>query len=494
MPDDAATMSPAAPGSLPAHDQPGLPLWTALRLVRSGIGFRIVRSGITVSIQALAVAFLVFTLAGGLIGGRIAAAAADRLAPVTADRVVVTRLSRPDPPAEVAAALASGDAPDAYRRWSGLGEEAFGGVAAEARRLAASERWALGLRPAAAAGVLGGRTPSAAAARLGDPGEAAALAAAVDALGHGDRAGLPVSSGEELARLWTAGRARVAGVVDAVAAGHAAAVGALARRYPGRDPAAVVAEGAAGLGLELERAGFDPKRVRAAAGEARRLADAATLAAALQRPALRRALARPLGVAAAEVTPERALASARDAAGAQTLAAALRDAGVPDAPPAGRLLDLAASRARADAWAAAAGGGAATAGRTALLLGLSALVCVVGIGNAMLMSVTERFGEIATMKCLGARAGSILRMYLLEALLLGVVGAAAGAALGLVLALLAAWASAGSLIALAAPAAGEVAAAVGLAALAGVALSAVAAVLPSLLAARLSPMEALRVE
>ena len=41
-------------------------------------------------------------------------------------------------------------------------------------------------------------------------------------------------------------------------------------------------------------------------------------------------------------------------------------------------------------------------------LGLALLVAFVGILNAMLMSVTERFREIGTMKCLGALDGASL--------------------------------------------------------------------------------------
>ena len=65
---------------------------------------------------------------------------------------------------------------------------------------------------------------------------------------------------------------------------------------------------------------------------------------------------------------------------------------------------------------------------------LSLLVCTVGIINAQLMSVTERFREIGIMKCLGALDRMILRLFLLEALALGLLGAGAGALLGLVVA------------------------------------------------------------
>lgn len=62
---------------------------------------------------------------------------------------------------------------------------------------------------------------------------------------------------------------------------------------------------------------------------------------------------------------------------------------------------------------------------------LSLLVCTVGIVNAQLMSVTERFREIGIMKCLGALDRIVLRLFLLEALIVGLVGSGAGALLGL---------------------------------------------------------------
>ncbi|HIM09210.1 TPA: FtsX-like permease family protein, partial [Candidatus Poribacteria bacterium] len=61
------------------------------------------------------------------------------------------------------------------------------------------------------------------------------------------------------------------------------------------------------------------------------------------------------------------------------------------------------------------------------LVTMSLIVCVVGIANAMLMSVTERFREIGTMKCLGALDGFIVRLFLLESAFQGFVGALIGA-------------------------------------------------------------------
>jgi len=76
--------------------------------------------------------------------------------------------------------------------------------------------------------------------------------------------------------------------------------------------------------------------------------------------------------------------------------------------------------------------GAAISRKTMWLVCLSLLVCAIGIVNAMLMSVTERFREIGTMKCLGALDVFVVRIFLLEAAFQGVVGGALGICVGLI--------------------------------------------------------------
>jgi len=72
----------------------------------------------------------------------------------------------------------------------------------------------------------------------------------------------------------------------------------------------------------------------------------------------------------------------------------------------------------------------ARAARQTWLVVMSLLVCAVGISNSMLMSVTERFREIGTMKCLGALDIFIVRLFLIESLLLGLLGSVVGALIG----------------------------------------------------------------
>ncbi len=69
------------------------------------------------------------------------------------------------------------------------------------------------------------------------------------------------------------------------------------------------------------------------------------------------------------------------------------------------------------------------------LIALSLLVCVVGIVNAMLMSVSERFREIGTMKCLGALDSFIVKIFFLESTFQGAVGTLLGVVIGFALTL-----------------------------------------------------------
>jgi putative ABC transport system permease protein len=111
----------------------------------------------------------------------------------------------------------------------------------------------------------------------------------------------------------------------------------------------------------------------------------------------------------------------------------------------------------------------------------------------MLMTVTERFRQIATLKCLGALDGFIMLMFVLESSLLGVAGGLVGGALGGALGVARMRAAFGGSFAGCVPW-GGLAVGLLLAVLCGVALAAVASVYPAFRAARLAPMEAMRVE
>ncbi len=124
---------------------------------------------------------------------------------------------------------------------------------------------------------------------------------------------------------------------------------------------------------------------------------------------------------------------------------------------------------------------------------LSLLVCVVGIVNAQLMSVTERFREIGTMKCLGALDRFILRLFLLEAAMQGLVGAGLGALLGALFSLASGVVQYGGLAFLSVEW-GDLLGSMGLAIGVGCLLSLAGVLYPALMAARMLPVEAMRVE
>jgi len=74
--------------------------------------------------------------------------------------------------------------------------------------------------------------------------------------------------------------------------------------------------------------------------------------------------------------------------------------------------------------------------RTIWIISIATLVTMISISNALLMSVTERFREIGTMKCLGGLSSFIRRIFFIESALLGFVGSLLGAIFGLLFAIL----------------------------------------------------------
>ena len=127
------------------------------------------------------------------------------------------------------------------------------------------------------------------------------------------------------------------------------------------------------------------------------------------------------------------------------------------------------------------------------LVTLSLLVCLVGITNAMLMSVTERFREIGTMKCLGALDSFIVKLFLLESAFQGTLGTVIGVFVGFLLTLMINVAGYGVVVFAHIPWLELVRRGV-MAVGVGSVLSLVGAIIPAYSAAKMEPVDAMRLE
>ena len=122
---------------------------------------------------------------------------------------------------------------------------------------------------------------------------------------------------------------------------------------------------------------------------------------------------------------------------------------------------------------------------------VSLLITMGCIASAMLMSVTERFREIGTMKCLGALSSFVVKLFLIESLILGLVGAALGSIAGGLFSLLAYSYTFGFTKVFAAVDFATLGLYAVLGVAAGVVLAIVAAIYPARVAARMIPATAL---
>ena len=155
--------------------------------------------------------------------------------------------------------------------------------------------------------------------------------------------------------------------------------------------------------------------------------------------------------------------------GPQQLESMLKGAGVPTTPT-----EIANSRIQ-----------------TRWLIGLALMVAFAGILNAMLMSVTERFREIGTMKCLGALDSFIIKLFLIESLFQGLVGTIIGVIGGLLLSVISAWSTYGHFTWKNMQWT-ELLIGVAVCTLVGIGLTVAGALYPAWQAARMQPIEAMR--
>jgi lipoprotein-releasing system permease protein len=68
-----------------------------------------------------------------------------------------------------------------------------------------------------------------------------------------------------------------------------------------------------------------------------------------------------------------------------------------------------------------------------IILTLIVLVAAFGIASTLFMIVMEKTRDIAILKTMGARSGSIMKIFVLEGLMIGVVGTALGVLSGLLI-------------------------------------------------------------
>lgn len=128
-----------------------------------------------------------------------------------------------------------------------------------------------------------------------------------------------------------------------------------------------------------------------------------------------------------------------------------------------------------------------------LLISLALLTCLVGIVNAMFMSVSERIKEIGTLKCLGAEDSFIVKTYFVESSLQGVLGTTLGILIGLVVSVALCVGSYGGYVFQYFPY-GAVLRAIAIALAIGSIISVLASIGPAYWASKKQPVDAMRVE
>ena len=489
--------------AIDVQDQPVLSLRRTVQITANGIRYRLFRSLVTVVVVAVAVAFLMNIVSESLIKRSIGARTRARVAATRCAAVWSGRLTSPGTIEEVLLALA--DAEQGGAAWQeaqamgGLSDAETSALRQAAGRAASVLRFLGDLDYARRRALVHNATGTDVFERLREEEGWDRFTSSLAAM-KSER--LPVSLDELRAFLdgWPAAKALAGRLQE----GRGRAIAQVARALDGRPLLEALADADGSLGDAIRRAGFafPPETAAQVAEQAQRVLAMRRLERSIAHPGVRQAVAGRLDLMPADVNVGTLwrLVGSRPAA-AWYLERQREHGGEAADMAVDRVVELAAVHAEIEALRHAerlqidvvSGGFLGIGERMGWLVFASMLVCVVGISNAMLMSVTERFREIATLKCLGALDGFIMLMFVLEACVLGVVGGLLGAVLGALLGLGRMLVGFGALVGSSLPAA-QMLAAVGISVVLGVVLAAVASVYPSFKAARLAPMEAMRIQ
>lgn len=485
------------------QQQPVLSFRRTFAIALRGVQYRLFRALVTVAVIAVAMAFLMNILSESLFKRVVAGAVREEIRlSRQADRWIA-RLSLPQTREEIIAELAKPQTPESatFRElaaMTGRDEAALQTAAALAVR---AERYLLffdelnyGRRR-----VLVGNASGCGIFDLLQDAEARSRFFDHLRVMRAVRFVTTTNEFQDFLRRWT----ELDDVLRAACEGQRQAIARIHEALAGRTVMQALADAEGAFGEVVRGAGFvlDPEEAASLVTQIRLAEHWHFIEDTINNPDIRKALAARLDLLPGDVSLDlmwRLLQQADPATWYHSLL--VQHAAPPADLDAARLREVARARARskllvrAELMTVATTGGFLGIGpRMTWLAFVSMLVCTVGIANAMLMSVTERFREIATLKCLGALDGFIMTVFLIEAAILGLVGGVLGTLIGLVLGLSRMAATFRSLLLELFPA-GLLLQAAGISIFTGIVLAAIAATYPSLRAARLAPMEAMRIE
>lgn len=468
--------------------------------------YRMFRSAVTMSILACAVAFLAHMLIYGITSARTQQRAAGELQEVRDHGRVIQRLIRPDSGPTIIENFAEGN--DRYIReyqaWTEMDSRETGQVREAAQRFRQFRDYIEGLNPENQSVLTSGLSSLELIDRLQTQEYMKLFVNRLDSLDLRS----PLGNVAELREFIKDDWAHLSEAVEKVRKGHSEAVEQVQSQYPDREVRSLFHRPPEGFLQKLQETGFITRDLdlEAIGVFARQAADRNVLHSAISSSRIKAAIARKLDIDPLDVTLIKILREVADnKSRAQWFSKTLKETGgVDKVLSASRIQHTAQAYLHTKKLEDIAGSFAETDSEDRGFFGLSVrlqwlillafIVCVVGVANAMLMSVTERFSEIATMKCLGAMDSFVMLMFVFEAALQGIIGGIIGLALGAGLSFVRGFFEYGTMFITSMDAGLQLTVAALLSLAIGVILATIAALGPSLYAARLAPMEAMRVE